>query len=125
MTRKWQPAQDKYDAYSNELFGLRESCRHFKHWLTSGYKIEAYVDNKSLANALQQKDDHPNPRISRHVSETRTFIEKIYWHFRNTPMAKQVDALARYYSGVEDLDELDPVGIPPRGGSKGITSPSS
>lgn len=104
MARKWQDAQRKYDAFSKELFALREATRVWRHWKNDGYAMGAETDNQALAKSWRN-ERQANDRIHRHCQELRQCLDEVTWVPRETEELQRVDALARY--DVDDITNVE------------------
>ena len=82
FSKRLQPAETKYSAFSRELLAIYLSIRHFQHWL-EGRDFRVWTDHKPLTYAFSSKPDRHSPRDIRrldYISQFTTDIRHVKGH---------------------------------------------
>jgi hypothetical protein len=76
LSKKLNPAQQKYSAYDRELLDVYEALKHFCHVLEARHFI-IFTDHKPNTYAFQQKPDKCSPRQFNHLDFIAQFTTDI------------------------------------------------
>src|SRR6201990_3294413 len=92
FSKKLQPAETRYSAFSRELLAMYLATKHFRYFL-EGRSFHILTDHKPITFAMQSRNERHSPREARHlefVSQFTTDIRHIHGVDNHT-----ADALSR------------------------------
>ena len=76
FSKKLQPAETRYSAFSRELLAMYLATKHFRYFL-EGRSFHILTDHKPITFAMQSRQERHSPREARHLEYVSQFTTDI------------------------------------------------